>query len=197
MAERIAIPAREGRAVELAAGDHLRVIDPEGGQVADLFAFVAGDLNEHLSAQHTRASRSALFPRVGEAFMTNRRRPILTLAADDSPGVHDLLIAACDPERYTELGVEGYHASCAENLALATAAIGHPVDYAPQPVNVFMNIPVAPGGTLSFEPATTRPGDSITLRAELDCMVAVSACPQDVLSINGGAPTPITLEITR
>jgi uncharacterized protein YcgI (DUF1989 family) len=48
-----------------------------------------------------------------------------------------------------------------------------------------MNIPWTPAGGLSFDPPTTKPGDFVTLRAELDCVVAMSACPQDILPING------------
>jgi len=105
------VPAGAGRAVWVRHGEQLRIVDVEGGQVGDLFAFAAADPGEYLSASHTRTSTSRLFPRVGEQFMTNRRRPILTLVADTSPGVHDMLIAACDPERYRMLGVPG-HACC-------------------------------------------------------------------------------------
>ena len=104
--ERIEVPARgaaRGRRRRPAAT--FRVIDVEGGQVGDLFAFVAGDRDEYLSASHTRAHTQRLFPAIGEPFVSNRRRPLLELVADDSPGVHDMLIAACDPERYRELGV--------------------------------------------------------------------------------------------
>ena len=97
------VPAGGGLAVWVRHGEHLRIVDVEGGQVGDLFAFAAADPGEYLSASHTRTSTSRLFPRVGEQFMTNRRRPILTLVADTSPGVHDMLIAACDPERYRML----------------------------------------------------------------------------------------------
>jgi uncharacterized protein YcgI (DUF1989 family) len=137
-----------------------------------------------------------LFPRVGEQFVTNRRRPILTLEADDSPGVHDMLCAACDRARYALLGAEGWHASCQENLQRAMADLGHEQVEIPQPINLFMNIPVGADGSIAFEPALTRAGDSVTLRAELDCIVAVSACPQDMVGINTGAPGPIVLEMT-
>src|SRR5690348_9324745 len=99
------VPAGEGRAVWLRRGEHLRVIDLEGGQVGDVFAFAAADPAEYLSASHTRTAIGRLFPHIGEQFMTNRRRPILTLVADTSTGVHDMLIAACDPARYRLLGV--------------------------------------------------------------------------------------------
>jgi uncharacterized protein YcgI (DUF1989 family) len=138
---------------------------------------------------------SRLFPRVAEPFVTNRRRPILTFEADDSPGVHDMLCAACDPERYSGLGVEGWHASCEENLRTAMRTLGHDHVEVPQPINLFMNIPVAADGSLGWEPAPTRPGDSVRLRAEIDCIVVVSACPQDIVPINGGNPTSLAIEV--
>jgi uncharacterized protein YcgI (DUF1989 family) len=191
----IDVPAREGRGVRVTAGQRFRVIDVEGGQVADTFAFRADDVSEYHSAEHTRAVVSRLFPRVGEHFVTNHRRPILTLVEDRSPGTHDMLCAACDPERYAGLGVEGWHASCQENLRGAMASLGVPDVEVPQPINLFMNIPVGEGGELGWEPAPTAAGDAVTLRAEMDCYVVVSACPQDIVPINGLNPTPIAIEL--
>src|SRR5260370_22004296 len=90
----VVVPGGGGRAVWVRYGEHLRIVDVEGGQVGDLFAFAGADPGEYLSASHTRTSASRLFPRIGEQFMTTRRRPILTLVADTSPGVHDMLVAA-------------------------------------------------------------------------------------------------------
>jgi uncharacterized protein YcgI (DUF1989 family) len=195
VSETIRVPAREGRGARLAAGGRFRVIDPEGGQVGDLFAFCADDVSEYHSAEHTRVFVNRLFPLPGEQFVTNRRRPILTLERDDSPGIHDLLCAACDPARYEGLGVEGWHASCQENLRTAMAALGHPEVEVPQPINLFMNIPVRADGSIGWEPALTRPHDSITFRAERDCLVVLSACPQDIVVINNHAPGPLELEL--
>jgi uncharacterized protein len=36
----------------------------------------------------------------------------------------------------------------------------------------------------------SRPGDYVRLRAEMDCVIAFSACPQDMVPINGVACTP-------
>jgi uncharacterized protein len=129
--------------------------------------------------------------------VTNRRRPILTLEEDSSPGIHDMLIAACDPARYEGLGVEGWHASCEENLHRALEARGvEPVPrFAPQPINLFMNTPARADGTIEWLPAETKAGDHVVLRAELDLVVAVSACPQDIVAINEGRPSPIAIEL--
>ena len=148
----------------------MRVIDPEGGQVADVFAFCADDPSEYHSAEHTRVHVGRLFPHVGEQFVTNRRRPILTLEADDSPGVHDMLCAACDPTRYQGLGVEGLARLLPGEPARRDAPLGVERVEVPQPINLFMNIPVGVDGEFGLVPAPTKPGDSATLRAELDAM---------------------------
>jgi uncharacterized protein YcgI (DUF1989 family) len=191
---RTVVPAGAGRAVTLRAGQRVRVVDLEGGQVGDVFAFAADEPAEYLSASHTRTHTSRLFPRIGEDFVTNGRRPILTLVADTSPGVHDMLIAACDPERYRVLGVPE-HASCSDNLRTALSQFGLQTGVIPQPVNVFMCIPVDPSGNLSWLPATSRAGDAITFAAAMDCVLVVSACPQDLNAINGDRPTAMEIEI--
>jgi uncharacterized protein YcgI (DUF1989 family) len=193
--ETFTVPAREGRAFRVRKGGSARIIDREGGQVADVFAFLERDPSEHHSAQHTRAVNDRLFPLPGEPFVSNRRRPLLTIEADDTPGVHDMLIAACDPERYQQLGVEEWHASCAENLLTALREAGYSTAVVPQPINIFMNIPVGPDGALGWEPAPTRPGASVTFRALEDVVMVVSACPQDIVPINHCNPTSIGVEV--
>jgi uncharacterized protein YcgI (DUF1989 family) len=193
--ERIEVPAREGRGVRLAAGRSFRVVDVEGRQCVDVFAFCADDVSEYHSAEHTRVHVNRLFPRPGEHFVTNKRRPILLFEEDATPGVHDMLIAACDPWRYEGLGVRGWHASCRENLERAMAELGHERIEIPQPINLFMNIPVREGGELGWEPAPTSAGHHVVMRAELDLLLVVSACPQDIVPINDKNPTAVAIEL--
>jgi uncharacterized protein YcgI (DUF1989 family) len=193
--QRIDVPAREGRGIQLPAGVRFRTVDVEGRQCGDLFAFHSADVSEYASAEHTRVAVGRLFPRVGEPFVTNRRRPILTLVEDHSPGRHDMLVAACDPTRYELLGVQGWHASCQENLQRVMGGFGHDHVEVPQPINLFTNIPVLEDGTLDWRPALTAGGDWVTFRTELPCLVVLSACPQDILPINDGSPTGLALEV--
>ena len=181
----IAIPARRGKASLVARGQSVRVINTHGQQVVDTWAFRRGDLTEFMSMEHSRTSLGRIIPAVGQSMVTNRRRPILTLAEDISGGIHDTLLAACDRYRYELLGCEGYHDNCTDNLAAALAELGLTPPETPSPWNLFMNIPVAPDGSVSFEPPVSRPGDHLTLRAEMDCVVVFSACPQDIVPING------------
>ena len=179
------IPARRGKATRARKGQHVRVVNTHGSQVVDTWAFVADQMTEFMSMEHTRANLEKLVPAVGDALLTNRRRPILTLVEDTSGGVHDTLIAACDRWRYELLGARGYHDNCTDNLAAALAELGLAPPETPSPLNLFMNIPWTAEGQLGFEPPVSTPGSHVVLRAELDCVVVFSACPQDLVPING------------
>jgi uncharacterized protein YcgI (DUF1989 family) len=186
----ITIPARQGKAAFLKHGQHAKVINTHGQQVVDTWAFNSADLSECMSMEHTRVALGRIRAHVGEALVTNRRRPILHLVEDTSPGVHDTLITACDRYRYTLLGCTTYHDNCTDNLATALAALGLTAPETPCPWNLFMNIPVHADGRVSFEPPVCKPGDYVLLRAAMDCVIAFSACPQDIVPINGIACTP-------
>ena len=186
----LTIPARRGKAAFVARGQTVRVVNTHGQQVVDTWAFRRDNLNEFMSMEHSRTSLGRIMPVVGQSMVTNRRRPILTLAEDTSGGIHDTLLAACDRYRYELLGCEEYHDNCTDNLAAALAELGLTPPETPSPWNLFMNIPVGPDGSVTFEPPVSRPGDHVSLRAEMDCVVAFSACPQDVVPINGVDCTP-------
>lgn len=179
------IPARRGKAAFLAQGQSVSVVNTHGQQVVDTWAFARHDLTEFMSMEHTRTSLARIMPQVGQSMATNRRRPILTLVEDTSGGIHDTLLAACDRYRYELLGCEGYHDNCTDNLAAALAELGLSPPETPSPWNLFMNIPVGADGSVGFEPPVSRPGDHLILRAEMDCVIAFSACPQDMVPING------------
>jgi hypothetical protein len=181
------IPARQGIAARVRQGQTVRVVNTHGTQVVDTWAFNAEELAEFMSMEHSRAGTLRLRPRVGDALLTNLRRPILTLVEDSSGGVHDTLIAACDRYRYQQLGCAGYHRNCTDNLTEAMRALGLVAPETPSPLNLFMNIPWTVEGELSFDPPACPPGGHVSLRAEMDLIVAFSACPQDILPINGEA----------
>ena len=185
-----AIPARQGKAALVSRGQRVRVINTHGQQVVDTWAFRQDDLTEFMSMEHSRTALGRIMPAAGQSMVSNRRRPILTLEEDTSGGIHDTLLAACDKYRYELLGFEGYHDNCTDNLAAALSELGLALPETPSPWNLFMNIPVGQDGSVSFEPPVSRPGDYVTLLAEMDCVVAFSACPQDIVPINGVACMP-------
>jgi uncharacterized protein YcgI (DUF1989 family) len=181
-------------------------------------ANTAASASEYMSMCHTRATLCKITPEVGDTLVSQKRAPMVKLIEDTSPGVHDTLIAACDRWRYSELGVEGYHESCTDNCWDALAALSGAVDAevaevlkglqaklggrVPDPFNLFMNIPVSQEGTgakrgLSFDGPVTEQGDFVVLEALRDVVVVMSACPQDVLDINGKKPVDAHFEVSE
>ena len=143
-----------------------------------------------MSALSYRPTLARIFPRAGDDLVTNRRRPILHFAEDTSPGVHDTLMAACDDYRYGLLGCTEYHDNCTDNLFAGLRKIGLTAPECPSPLNLWMNIPVDAEGNTTWGVPASKPGDYVVLRAEMDCVVAMSYCPQDILPINGEACNP-------
>ena len=167
----------------------------EGGQAADLWAFNAADVEEFLSAHHTRTMNAEVYPRSGWTFYTNERRPILEFVDDTSPGRHDCLAAACDKVRYELLGAGSEHGSCEENMQAETRKHNFEVRHAPQPINVFANFRVTPEGGFELLECVTKPGDAATFKALMDCVVVLSACPQDIIPFQPGGPTSMAAEV--
>lgn len=190
MSEIQTIPARGGKAAFLKNGQTIKIINTHGSQVVDTWAFNTEDLHECMSMEHTRSVLLKLIPETGDAYHSNKRRPILTVVEDTSTGIHDTLLAACNKERYQELGCTEYHENCADNLSAAMAELGLKEPKTPSPLNLFMNIPWRDNGALAFAEPKTKEGDYVVLRAEMDCVVAMSACPQDMVPINGADCTP-------
>ena len=188
MSNMLEIPARQGRAVKVNRGQALKIVNTFGHQVVDFWAFDPRDLGICLSMEHTRATLSRLTPRAGDILVDNRREPMLTFESDTSPGVHDTVIAACDPPRYAKLGCAEGHASCADNLRQALQALKLAPPPCPASFNLWMNIPVLPTGDVEWREPVSKPGDSVTFRALVDCIMVMSACPQDVIRINAGNP---------
>jgi uncharacterized protein YcgI (DUF1989 family) len=188
------LPARYGRAVAVTAGQTLEVINTHGTQVVDTWAF-AQEPAEFMSMAHTRSVNSRVWPRIGEAFVSIRRRPMLRLLADTSPGVHDTLLCACNRAIYAELGCTTYHRNCEDNLHEALAATGVRIAFTPAPLNLFMNVTVAPDGAVIRGSPASRPGDRIVFRAEMDLLVVLSACPQDITPINSEERTPRDVQV--
>jgi uncharacterized protein len=188
------IPAAGGAGLRLAAGQTLRIIDVNGGQSGDLMAFAA-DGRERLSNGRSFDYTGKIYLSTGDALWSDRSHRMLTIVADDV-GRHDFLYSPCSLEMFRiQYDVSGHHPNCHDNLCDALRGLG--VDAAPiaTAFNFFMVATVGADGKLSFEPPRSKAGDSLTLRAEMDLLIAVTSCPAG--NCNGGAkPKPLAVEVS-
>jgi uncharacterized protein len=192
----VEIPGGDGKALVLTRGQAVKLVNTFGTQVVDAWALNLGDSSEHLSVEHTRRMLFKLFPTRGDVLYSNRRTPMLRIEEDTSPGRHDMLLACCDRWLYRHYGCEPGHKNCRDNFLNALFEAGFDAHSVPNPLNLWMNIPVIDSQRLDIRAPESRPGDHIVLRALLDSVIVFSACPMDVTPINGDERTPRPVHYT-
>jgi uncharacterized protein YcgI (DUF1989 family) len=193
MANLQVIPPGHGAGLLLKRGDQLRLVDPHGGQSGDLVAF-SPDGAQRLSNGRTFDYSGKIYLSTGDVLWSDRSNPMLTIVAD-AVGRHDFLYSSCSIEMYRiQYGITEYHANCYDNLCSAMRELGLEPEPLPTAFNFFMNVEIGADGRLIIAPPKSRAGDSITLRAEMDLAIALSACPTS--TCNGGGTTgPLAFEM--
>lgn len=173
----IEIAPRTGVAFRLAAGQRLRVIDPQGEQVSDMLAFNAADVGEVISSGRSLDYASKLYLTTGDPLYSNRSNVMLRILGD-TVGRHDFLLTPCSKDTFRIIyGDEQPHRGCFGNLAEALAPYGVTPDQIPTAFNIFMNVTVDPAtAALTVEPPLSKAGDHILFEAEMDLVVALTAC---------------------
>ena len=188
------IPPRSGAGFMLARGQTLTVIDPQGGQVADLLAIAQDDTAEMLSSGRTLDYAETIYLTTGHKLYSNRSNVMLEIVAD-TVGRHDFLLTPCSEATFRLCyDNEPPHRGCHGNLHAALAPWHIAEDAIPVAFNCFMNVPVD-GATGRFKvlPPLSKPGDSISFRAEMDLVIGLTACSAP--ASNGGSFKPIHYRI--
>lgn len=186
--------ARRAAAVELRRGESLQIVDVRGRQTAVVVAFNRADLSETLSPAMTRARLSGIMLQLNDRLYSNLSRPMLTLA-EDTVGRHDLLLPAFDVRYYDDAYGAPGHDNCRASLALAVADLGIPYARLPEPITFFGNVSIRQRGELEIRSPLSEAGDSITLQAQMDLIVAVAASAQDRTAQNDYNPTELLLRV--
>lgn len=203
------IPPKSGIALELAQGQHLRVVDLEGQQVVDMVAFNRVNPREKSSTAYTR---NRYMPEPGQSYYPHDRlsegdwimstlcRPLLTFVQETPvpKGVHGLHHRMCNQFYY---GIFGGESEPREGCFEILSEVLRPYDIRPEDVpdsiDLFMNYPHSCElGHFVIQPPISKPGDYIEFRAEMDCIVGLSNCPGDIVApVNAGLCTPVEVTL--
>jgi len=188
------IMPRSGAAFRLRKGEYLEVVDPDGGQVSDLLAYNATDVREALSNGRTFDYEETIRLSTDNCLWSNRSNRMLTIV-EDTVGSHDFLLTPCSEDTFRHFYPDKpVHRGCFGNLAQALAPFGVEPDMIPCAFNVFMNVPVdAATGKIEVLPPTSKAGDRIRMRAEMDLVIGLTAC--SAYASNGGTFKPIDYRI--
>ena len=184
---------RTGVGFKVLQGQVIRVIDVDGEQVSDLVCFADSDPNEYLSSARSIDYAERIHLSTGDILYSNLSNPMLTIIADQV-GKHDFLFAPCSQEMFQiSYGITGPHPNCLDNLAASLQPFGIQSAQIPTAFNIFMNATVTEGGEIIINLPVSRAGDYIDFRAEMDLIVAVSACSAE--KCNNYHCTPIAVEV--
>jgi uncharacterized protein len=189
------IPPRSGAAFELGSGQVLTVIDPLGGQVADLLAISLADTREMISSGRTLDYAESIYLTTGNLLYSNRSNVMLEII-EDTVGRHDFLLTPCSEATFRLCyDNEPPHQGCHGNLHQALAPWDIEEDAIPVAFNCFMNVPVdGETGKLKVLPPLSKAGDYIRFRAKMDMVIGLTACSAP--ASNGGSFKPIHYEIS-
>ena len=91
------IPPKSGTSLELASGNYLKVVCPQGEQVSDLLAYNLNNLEECISNGKTFDYEQSLRLSTGNSLYSNKSDRMLEIV-EDTCGLHDFLLAPCCPE---------------------------------------------------------------------------------------------------
>lgn len=190
------IPPCSARTCELAVGDELVIIDPEGQQVSDLVAFAQTDCNEYLSSGRSLDYASRLWLTTGDVLYSNRSRAMFTIV-EDTCGRHDFTLTPCSKDTFRIIyGEHEGRPGCEGNLVAALAPYDIDVDRIPIAFNVFMHVVVdAATGEFRVLPPLSKAGDFVRLRAEMPMVVAMTACSAG--QSNNFRYKPIDFQVVR
>jgi uncharacterized protein YcgI (DUF1989 family) len=105
---------------------------------------------------------------------------------DDSVGLepsprgavsHDLTLVCCNRKVHELFTGQKNHPNCHDNLAHAIRRYALCHEDVHDPMNVFARTGISADGRIFYEYPLAKKGDYVDFLAEMDCLIAVSACP--------------------
>jgi uncharacterized protein len=190
------VAKNSGAAFELRKGQRLRIA---GRSIVDFVAFNLHDLNERFDQARTKTNQAKIFISTADVLFSKRNNPMLTIVEDTfEEGRHDLQKGMCSRKRF-EMVAEGTARrvfaegvdinpkrpedipdhGCWENLSAAVKPWSVAADDIPSPFNLFQCMRIdSESGVMYDTMIRPRAEAHVDFRAEMDCLVAVSACPE-------------------
>ena len=190
------IVAAKGRwSRRLEPGQVLKIIDLEGQQAVDFLCYGADLPLDRINIPNTVKLNKSLYITKGSKIYSDHAREMMTVL-EDTCGYHDTLAGCCsceiDKVRYDVVKTE----SCRTNFIAELANWAMAPSEIVSNINFFMRVHFDAEGTVKIVDGVSKPGDYVTLRAEMPVVVFLSNCPQQHNPAAGFAPTPIEVIVT-
>jgi len=185
-----------GRALEVAAGQVLRIEQIEGAQCVDFNCFNLHDYREFMHTGRTRTLHG-INPSTGDFLWSAppRERAMMYISGD-TVGCNDVMFPRCSANLYES--VYGYHThtNCHDIQAEAQREYGLTPDDVHDSFNLFMNTGVREGKPY-VERQESRPGDYVDLLALMDVLAVPNVCGADVMRTSNYSIKPVKLQVFK
>jgi uncharacterized protein YcgI (DUF1989 family) len=184
-----------GKAIELLAGQILRIEQVDGGQCVDFNCFNLHDYKEFMHCGRTRTVHG-FHPTTG-TFMWSappRESAMLYILAD-TVGRNDVLFPRCSAYVYESAYGFAVHTNCHDIQAEAQREYGLTPDDVHDSFNLFMCTGVDKDGHAYMTRQTTKPGDYVDLLALMDVLAVPNVCGADVMRTSNFSLKPIKLTV--
>ena len=192
--EEFIIPSCEGKMFTVKKGQTMRVVAVEGPQAADLIVFNEHNMKESFSAWLTRQN-SGCFTKAKKLYSKLPAMNVMFTVLTEKDGMFWLSPGRCNRFSYERRhGIKG-HNSCQDILAKIIEPYGLTPWDVPEVLNIFMNPIFEKDGTYKFIASPVSKGDYVELLAEMDCLVGVSACPDDLSAYNNFKAKPLGIQL--
>lgn len=164
-------------------------------QVSDMVLFNLHDKREKISSGKTMDFEENILITKGNYLWSNRSNKMMEII-EDTNGRNDFLLEPCSPETF-KIMYDNHeeHPSCLNNLNQNLKKFDIELDEIPTAFNVFMNVQFDNKGKISVLPPTSKAGDKVKFRAEMDMIVCLTACSAE--DSNGGTFKPIHYTVTE
>jgi len=203
--EEVVLPYNTGKSFVVRKGQRIRIT---AESIVDCVPFNLDDLRERFDQARTKCHNGKVYISTGDKLYTKFARPVMSIVEDTYNGNHDLQFGVCskysfdmyyeslksgDPvitKNFAWLTVNKREDlpdhGCWENLQYALKDYDVAPEDIPSPFNLFQSIDIAPDGRMVWhfrevESPEKRFPDGpahIDLRAEINCLIALSACPE-------------------
>jgi uncharacterized protein YcgI (DUF1989 family) len=185
-----------GKAIELRAGEVLRLEQIEGSQCLDFNAFSLDDYREAFHCGRTRTLHG-INPTTGDFLWSAppRERAMLFILSD-SVHCNDVLFPRCSANMYESVHGFREHTNCADIQAEAQREYGLTPDDVHDSFNIFMATEVV-DGTQRIRRQNTAPGDHIELLAVMDVLAVPNICGSDVQPTSNFSLKPVRVQRFR
>jgi len=184
-----------GKAIELLAGQVMRIEQIEGNQCVDFNCFNLRDYKEFMHCGRTRTLHG-INPTEG-SFMWSAppRERAMAYILRDTVGANDVMFPRCSANLYESVYGLAVHTNCHDIQSEAQREYGLTPDDVHDSFNLFMSTGVREDGGIYVRRQDSKPGDHIEILALFDLLAVPNICGADIMKTSNFSIKPVKVMI--